>query len=503
MKSEKKPEAKPETQQEKPPEKKSEIILIYEKYKNKEEYNKFMQNLFSGLSKKDFSFLLGTSLTKDGLINNFQNNVNALVNHIYQLNENEEQNKDIYNCLSCIFGAFLGDATGAYCEFKGPNMNNIKKIFVGKPMFGDDPGQITDDSEMGIANAFALMDNPKYSDINSDYCFYFYGLWHSSKPKDEGITTRKALKNFKASDFIKNENNYTAAFQEIKKNNSKSMANGFLMRTSPFIVWCYFRFKNQIENIFKKDNDNHENLFKLFEIIRDLAYKDNICTHPNDSLCISHSIFAIMSFGAICELKPAKILNIIEELLKNDFFNKNKNTDTLNIKNMIINELDNYKKDEKKLLGKIENSFQYFTKGDKNVNTHMGFYFHAFRLTLYFLYYFDEIKGEHNFTKFRTIINQICAFGGDTDTNAAIVGTVIGPLIGYKKFGDAEFKKMVSLVPNKRFIFSPALMIIYVYFIKDYKNIDDSRRNFLKMLLMTAFKTIDVNHLNNIFTYFD
>ena len=478
---------------------KSETKSIYENCKNINEYNKFMENLFSNLS-KDFSFLKGTKFTKSDLIKNFQNNVNALVNHIYQLNENEEQNKDIYKCLSCIFGAFLGDATGAYCEFKGPNMNNIKKIFVGKPLFGDDPGQITDDSEMGIANAFALMDNPKYSEINSDYCFYFYGLWHISKPRDEGITTRKALRNFKASNFSQNENNYIDAFKEIKKNNDKSLANGFLMRTSPFIVWCYFRFKSQIENVFKKDNYNLKDLFDLFENIRKQANKDNICTHPNDYLCISHSIFTIMSLGAICELEPTRILKIIEDLLGNDYF---KDKEILNIKNMIMEELDYYKKDTQKSLAKIENSFLYFTKGDKNVNIHMGYYFHAFRLTLYFLYYFNEIEVEQNFTKFRTIMNQICAFGGDTDTNAAIVGAVIGPLIGYKKFGDEEFKKMVSLVPHNRFIFCPALMIIYAYFIKDNKNIGESRRNFLKMLLMATFEKIDINNINNIFAYFD
>ena len=29
-----------------------------------------------------------------------------------------ENNKDLYNCLSCIYGAFLGDALGSFCEFK-------------------------------------------------------------------------------------------------------------------------------------------------------------------------------------------------------------------------------------------------------------------------------------------------------------------------------------------------------------------------------------------------
>ena len=32
-------------------------------------------------------------------------------------------------------------------------------------------------------------------------------------------------------------------------------------------------------------------------------------------------------------------------------------------------------------------------------------------------------------------MNIICNCGGDTDTNAAIVGCVIGPLIGFDNFG--------------------------------------------------------------------
>ena len=130
----------------------------------------------------------------------------------------------------------------------------------------------------------------------------------------------------------------------------------------------------------------------------------------------------------------------------------------------------------------------------------MGLYYHAFRLTLYYLYYFDEIQEENNYTKYRTIMNQICAFGGDTDTNAAIVGTVIGPLIGYKFFGDEDFKTMVNLVPKKRFIFSPALMVIYVYFIKDNNNKGKFEMNFLKMFLTLSSTEIDVNNINDIFT---
>ena len=41
-------------------------------------------------------------------------------------------------------------------------------------------------------------------------------------------------------------------------------------------------------------------------------------------------------------------------------------------------------------------------------------------------------------------IQEICDYGGDTDTNAAIVGTVIGPLIGFKNFGDETISSFLK-----------------------------------------------------------
>ena len=462
-------------------------------------YNNFMQTLFSEISKKKFSVFKYIKLSKDKLLENMELNVKELVIYINKLDENI--NKEIYKLLSCIYGSFLGDAEGGYCEFSGANINNMNKIFIGNPLFGESPGQVTDDSEMAMSFAFAILDNPDFGDLNSDYLFYFYGLWHLSKPRDEGITTRKALRLFKVSDFNPEKtNNYEKTFQTIKKNNNKSLANGFIMRTSPFIVWCYFRYKKQILETFNS-KDNSKGLFDLFLTIRIQAHKDNICTHPNDSLSVAHSLFCIMSLGAICDLKPAQILNNMETLLKEKFFKQKESSD---IKNMILSEIQFYKKDEKKLLCNINYSFNYFTSGNNNVNTHMGFYYHAFRLTLFYLYYFDEIKGDNNYTKFRTINNQICCFGGDTDTNAAIVGAVIGPLIGYKNFGEKDFEKMVSLVPKKRFIFTPALMVIYVHFLKD--NINNGgklRMNFLKMIIYILFEKIDVNNLSQIFSKYE
>lgn len=469
---------------------------IFIKYFNDEaSYHNFIFLLFQNLKDNNFKFN-DNKISKKDLIENMEKNINYLIIHIKELGAKESKDnkeKEIYGCLSCIFGAFFGDAIGAYCEFKKPSIQNINNIFKGNPMFGDDPGQVTDDSEMAMASAFAIMENINLKELNSNFLYYFYGLWHISHPKDEGNTTRKALKYFNEKDFNFNLNKASndEIFKEIEKSNNKSLANGFLMRTSPIIVFLYFRFKNKITEAFNKEKDNQKELFALFNIIKLEVHKDNICTHPNESLSISHSIFCIISLGAIYGLDSTQIIDNVKTLLNHQFFDGKKD---YGIKDIIIEELVKYEKD--KDLSSFDKAFKYFTK-EKNVTNHMGYYIHAFRLTLYYLYFFKEINSEKKFSKFREIMNQICSFGGDTDTNAAIVGAVVGPLIGYHNFCDEDFLKMVSLVPRKRFVFSPGLMIIYVYFLKNNMNNNNHKgKYFIRILLKLLYDNIDLNDIN-------
>ena len=467
--------------------------------KDKNNYNGYMGYLFAQLS--FFSVNPNNPQDANGkLLKNFENNIKKLVQHIDDIKDNPDYH-DMYLCLSCIFGAFLGDAIGAYCEFKSASKENIYFIFYGNPMFGDSPGQVTDDSEMAMCSAFGIMDNPNMLRLNKDYLYYYYGCWYLSNPRDIGFTTRSALQTFDTKDFDPDSNdNFKEIFSYIRESNYNSLANGFLMRTSPIIVWCYYRFKKLIENTFK--NPEKEKLFELFEIIRIQVKKDDICTHPNDSICIAHSCFCIMSLAAICGYHADQILDFEEKLLANEYFNSKRAVD---IKTMIMDEINQHKKDKEENKDKEisdiqeEKGFEYFTK-IKNVYNKMGFYIHAFRLTLYYLSYFDFIKEDKYFTKYRKIMNQICTYGGDTDTNAAIVGAVIGPLIGYKNFGDEEFRQMVELVPNRRYIFSPALMVLYVYFLKKTNNIGEinSKMNFLRMILNVSYEEIDFGELQAI-----
>ena len=92
-------------------------------------------------------------------------------------------------------------------------------------------------------------------------------------------------------------------------------------------------------------------------------------------------------------------------------------------------------------------------------------------------------------TKYRTIINEICNAGGDTDTNAAIVGTVIGPLIGFENFGK-ELDILLEFVPQDRFFYSTALVYYFIEYLQESNGDKDNsgiRFNYFSRLLSTMF----------------
>lgn len=63
-------------------------------------------------------------------------------------------------------------------------------------MYSSLPGQVTDDSEMAMSSAYAIMDSPELSEINQDILYYYYGIWKSTDPNDIGHTVSSAFQFF-------------------------------------------------------------------------------------------------------------------------------------------------------------------------------------------------------------------------------------------------------------------------------------------------------------------
>ena len=122
----------------------------------------------------------------------------------------------------------------------------------------------------------------------------------------------------------------------------------------------------------------------------------------------------------------------------------------------------------------------------------MGYYLHAFLLTVYYLLNYEKYTKETAFTE---IMNEICNLGGDTDTNCCIVGGIIGPIFGMENFG-SKFYDSLGLVPPKRYIYSIALMVPYVMYLKKSNGDSSLIKNehyFLKTILTLLYDDFEVD----------
>lgn len=393
------------------------------------------------------------------------------------LKTTKDSNPDAYKCLCSLLGSFLGDALGSYCEFSKQSPLNSSKIFKGYNVFGSKPGQVTDDTEMSLSLAFALMDMPNINTIDQNILYYYYGFWGKSNPVDIGKTAAKALKHFEFSSFmINNPSLFTKPKYMIKIMNILSTTDEFLCRLSPFAAWFYYRNKEYVKSTL--DIKDVKGNYELYTKIKEEVKKDTEMTHSNPETVTVSAVFVFMALCAICDNNAHDIIDHLKKLLESfKWF-----TEYL-VKNMINETLDSFSKSD---FNKEE-----FFNGISDAKS--GNYEKGFKLTLYYLVNFDNIKPEsEECTKYRTIINEICNAGGDTDTNAAIVGTIIGPLIGFENFGK-ELEVLIEFVPQDRFFYSTALIYYFIEYLQESNRDKDSnsnngiRFNYFKNLLSTMF----------------
>lgn len=247
---------------------------------------------------------------------NFVRNVTKIVSYI---KTGVKPNTDLYKVLSCIYGAFLGDAMGAFCEFEKPDKKNSKYIFRNDhTVIGGAKGQVTDDSEMALSMAYAIMDNPQKEELIVDYLYFYYGAWYKTNPLDSGNTTDNALRLFDFKKFVPILGNFKNIETNIITLNFKSLSNGFLMRKTPFIAWLYYRFYQEISQTFSVINNN-DSLLVLYNKIKNLTMPDNKCTNPNDQTNVVSSIYSLMALMAIFGLTANMIIDKICNLCKDPF----------------------------------------------------------------------------------------------------------------------------------------------------------------------------------------
>lgn len=134
-----------------------------------------------------------------------------------------------------ILGAFAGDAAGATLEFRTGPIHaadvNWAMSMVGRGPHRVAPGQITDDGEMALALMHALVESGTF---DVELVARSYLRWFNSPPFDIGGTTARGLSGGRS----KGEGEvHRGMWEAAAAANMDSKANGSLMRIAPLGVF--------------------------------------------------------------------------------------------------------------------------------------------------------------------------------------------------------------------------------------------------------------------------
>lgn len=170
----------------------------------------------------------------------------------------------------CLLGALVGDAAGATLEFIGHKSSDLEVQqalgMCGGGVFGLAPGQITDDGELTVALARAISGSETFP---VKRVASHYRAWYQSNPFDIGNATRTAL----SADRKSVEDCLAEAMtQRALAKNASTKANGALMRTAALGIWAAGR--------------------SLSEAI-EAARADACLTHPHPSCqwsCVAYAV---------------------------------------------------------------------------------------------------------------------------------------------------------------------------------------------------------------------
>ncbi|MEN8215805.1 MAG: ADP-ribosylglycohydrolase family protein [Pseudomonadota bacterium] len=288
-----------------------------------------------------------------------------------------ENAKDRYDAaLGSFLGACVGDAAGAKLEFIGhkPSIDEVKQAMTmpGGGVWRVAPGQITDDSELALCLAQALATD---GDFNLEKIAQNYAKWIESPPFDIGFTTSASLGCFKDRKWrqvCETEGYAVAMTKAARERCLNSKANGSLMRCSPLGIWG------------SRLDDNE---------LAQCAIKDSSLSHSNESCCHAVACYVI-AIASLIENQGDRAMAFKRAVAWAD------NHACAEVRSWLMDAKNN-----------VEVS--YFPQA--------GFvkiaFVHAFRHLLLGTRYSDAI--------FETLSG-----GGDTDTNACIVGGLIGAACG-------------------------------------------------------------------------
>lgn len=279
--------------------------------------------------------------------------------------------------MNAMLGVLVGDAAGATLEFyHKPITEEIATEAMRMPGGGRirvGPGQITDDGELTLALWQALRDAPTTS-IPILSMMNAYKDWYESCPFDMGRTCGLAFEAMY--DYFRGENIHTleGCRQTITELNQGSEANGCLMRATAIPTWFAMRAP-------------HIDI----QMAINCAREDAKLSHPSIVCQETNMIYVF----AICHLllgkSPGETIELTDTFVKNNI-TSDKVRHWYFIESLDISDLDATKQ--------------------------IGHVRWGFVMAFFFL--------RNSEVTYEEAIQMTLMKGGDTDTNAAIVGGMLG-----------------------------------------------------------------------------
>ena len=283
------------------------------------------------------------------------------------------------NIMDYIYNTFLAgwcaDAVGARLEFRKTRFTEKQAIdamhFIGEKTNSINDGQFTDDSEMEIALLTALLKGKNDTYFPIERIAKEYIKWYKSMPFDIGQTTTFALEG---------ANNANQMATNAYEFNHNSESNGSLMRCIPIAVFS---------------------LFKPYDTILEIAEIDASLTH----------------FSPVVKLVTGIYCCIISEILSNRLNGTEPDIDNL------LNDVKNMCKDNEIIYSWYTEGISIENLNNYNAIKNEGHVKHSFIMVIHFLKNIKQYS-------YQTAIIEVLKCGGDTDTNAKIVGNLLGSYYG-------------------------------------------------------------------------
>ena len=297
----------------------------------------------------------------------------------------ENLSRSEQSAFGAVIGALVGDAAGGVLEFLGriPTPPECERALVmpGGGVFDLAPGQFTDDGEMTVTLLKMLTkSNGRYT-ISSVAAAY--NEWAMSHPFDIGNATTNALR--VGSQAATNQPIHVVIEKQALEHNSGSKANGSLMRATPLGIAA---------------------VRLSVEEAAEVACSDARLTHPNP----------------VCQVSTAAYVLAIRHLILHPGDNKG-----------AFSVAEHYAQANNEEVADWMIEAREGSIGP--VHPMAGFVKHGYTLAFFYLY---------RATSYKKAVLETLAKGGDTDTNACIVGGLIGALHGVEKLPPESVSNVMS-----------------------------------------------------------